>query len=98
MTTIKASNDNGSVNVSLGLSPLARAALDCGVSFDDVHEYMHDLNKQFSGQIYEAVIESERLVMRETESDILIDTALNRSHAASSQGRIAGARPFWHNI
>ncbi len=101
MTTIKASNDNGLVKVAVGLSPLARAALDCGVDIDDVYEYEKTRNTVIKTQVNDASFYEAVDNMAEAGDTVIggmYDAALNRSQRAMASDSIAASRPFWHNI
>jgi hypothetical protein len=84
------------------VSPLARAALDNGVSFDDVQAYCEGHNNaRMSARFYETfvslagepggLLESERVECK-------LDGALARSFLAQTDGSIAAARVWWFGV
>jgi hypothetical protein len=83
------------------ISPLARAALDNGVSFDDVYAYLHDAHKPIAGMVTLALNNPRYADWPERQAlvqDITLDAALARSFLAQCDGSVAAARLWWQGV
>ena len=83
------------------VSPLARAALDNGVSFADVEAYCNGCKgEQLASIIYELLLAYDDAPSSTSpvRASAALDGALTRSFLAQRDGSIAGARVWWLGV
>ncbi len=82
------------------VSPLARAALDNGIAFDDVAAYCEG-NTRIAALVYESFCSLEGApggLLENTRADCQLDAALARSFLAQCDGSVAAARLWWLGV